>query len=110
MIALAIGQAGLASGMLTRAPALNEFHGIVGFITLAVCVLTAVLGAIYVRDGGPRWVLGLTAATAIVAAAQVGLGEAEVKDAHMFLGTLFAMLATALVSWVFRHRHEPVAN
>ncbi len=110
MIALAIGQAGLASGMLTRAPGLKELHGVVGFITLAVCVVTAVLGAIYVRDGGPRWVLGLCGATAVVAAAQVGLGEAEVKDAHMFLGTLFAMLATALVSWVFRHRHEPLAG
>lgn len=107
VIGLAVNQAGLASGYLGGVRSLKEFHEIFGFVTLAGTLIATVLAWRYVRDGGPRWMVWLAGSTALLATTQIGLAEAKVKGLHIFVGVLFAMLATAFTSWAYRHRHQP---
>ena len=110
VLSMAVCQAGLAAGTFFGGVDQLRWHGLFGLVTMGVTIVTAILAGLYVRDGGPRWVLWFSLVVVAWATVQVTLGRLEIAAPHAFSGTLFAMLATAFTSWVFRHRHDRVAG
>ncbi|MDO5628344.1 MAG: hypothetical protein Q4G43_08500 [Mobilicoccus sp.] len=106
VLSAVIGQAGWAAAALGGETRYWAFHSLGALVTLAVCVVTAI---VYV---GMRKVAGvvntvLAVLVALVVGAQYALGEAGHMAEHIFLGVLIAMLATALTSWTYRHHWTP---
>ncbi len=102
LMALAIGQAGLAAGFLSGSPGLRAVHGINAYLLVTVTVALLIVAVLYQRSGGPRWPLLAVGIIAVVEVIQIVLGRLEVAGPHIFLGVLFVVLATLLTSYLFR--------
>lgn len=98
-----IGQAGWAAAFLGGETRYRAYHAAGAAVTLACCALGAVAYALLRRSAGAVNV-ALASALAVLVGVQYALGESAVTAAHIFLGVLIAMLATALTSWTYRHR------
>lgn len=102
LISAIIAQVGWAAAALGGEPHYWRNHAVGAPITLGLCVAAAAVYVVMRRSAGPINV-GLAVGLAVAVAAQYGLGEAHVIGWHVFLGTLIAMLVTALTSWTYRH-------
>ena len=102
LISAVIGQAGFAAAAIGRDKSYFLFHAIGAGVTLTLGIASAICYTVLRRTAGPvlLWLAWATAAAIIV---QFVLGKLEIADAHIFLGVLIAMLATALTSWTYRH-------
>lgn len=97
-----IGQVGWAAAGLGRDPRYLGVHEVFAWVTLAVVLLSLVAYLVLRRTAGPLLVT-MAAAVAGLSLAQIGLAEAGVLDAHIFVGVLTVMVGTALTSWTYRH-------
>lgn len=97
-----IGQAGWAAALLGDDPGYRWHHQVGAWVTLVVCVVSAVVYLVLRRSAGP---VNVTMAVLVAAGAilQFSLGETDLMAVHIFLGVLLAMLGTALTSWTYRH-------
>ena len=102
-ISLVIAQAGWAAAFLGGERRYLEFHEVGAFVTIAGCVLGALVYVVLRRSAGPVNV-SLAVGLALLVLVQFSLGEHEVVAVHVFLGVLIAMTVTALTSWTYRHR------
>ena len=102
LISAIIAQAGWAAAALGGEPHYWRNHAVGAPITLGLCVAAAVVYVVMRRSAG-RVNVALAVGLALAVAAQYGLGEVHVIGWHVFLGTLIAMLVTALTSWTYRH-------
>lgn len=98
-----IAQAGWASAMLGDDPGYRLHHQVGAWVTLGVCVASALVYLVLRRSAGPVNVT-MAVLVALGAVAQFSLGETDRMAVHVFLGVLLAMLGTALTSWTYRHR------
>lgn len=98
-----IAQAGWAAALLGQDPGFRLHHQVGAWVTVAVCVASAVVYLVLRRSAGPVNV-ALAVMVAVASIVQFALGEAGVLAVHIFLGVLVAMLGTALTSWTYRHR------
>ncbi|WP_149814445.1 hypothetical protein [Serinicoccus marinus] len=97
-----VAQAGWAAAFLGGQGQYVGYHRVGAWVTAGVVVLTAVGYLVLRRSAGPvNLSLALLLALAVVV--QVTLGRAGAASAHIFLGVLIAMVATALTSWTYRH-------
>ena len=100
-ISLLIGQAGWASAGLGRDPGWFGMHALFALPTLVFTVVTLAGYLVLRRTAGPVC-LSLAVAQTLAVLSQYGLGEAGVRDVHIFLGVLTVMVCTALTSWTYR--------
>lgn len=98
---LGIVQAGLGGHGFTGGPIVAG-HGAVGFLTLAVALVAAVLAWLATRAAANKGLFFHAAGMAVIAFVQVGLGEAHVRGIHMGLGVLFLVGAVALATLAWR--------
>lgn len=82
-----------------------DVHGTVGFVTLALAVITAVLVGLWLKSWADKGLLWHAIGVAVLAVVQVGLGEAHQATLHMAVGVLFLVGAIALATLAFR-KHE----
>lgn len=102
VISCLIGQAGWAAAFLGGEGRYREYHEVGAVITVAVCLLSALVYLVLRRSAGPvNLTLALLLAVGVVA--QYALGEGHHASIHIFWGVLLACLGTALTSWTYRH-------
>lgn len=105
-----IGQAGWAAAFLGGEGDYRVHHQVGAWVALAASVAAALVYLALRRAAGPVNVT-LAVLLAVVVSAQFSLGELGWTSAHIFLGVLTVMLATALTSWTYRHTlPEPAAK
>lgn len=104
--ALAVVQAVLAIGILTDMGEVKEIHGVIGMITLAVSVVAAVTAYLWYRISRNQGLAMHAIMVALMALAQVALGELESETAHISLGVFFLIAAVALATLAFRKPGE----
>ncbi|MHA6513661.1 hypothetical protein [Tessaracoccus sp. Z1128] len=97
-----IGQAGWASAFLGGQSGYRTHHEVGALVTLVVTVVAAVVYVVLRRSAGVVNVV-LAVAMALLVSIQYLLGSAGTTSAHIFVGVLSVMLATALTSWTYRH-------
>lgn len=97
-----IGQAGWAAAFLGGDSGYRLHHQVGAWVALGLCVAAAVVYVLMRRSAGPVNVT-LAVLLAAAAAVQFALGDAGATSAHIFVGVLLVMLATALTSWTYRH-------
>ncbi|SDB88724.1 hypothetical protein GA0111570_106118 [Raineyella antarctica] len=97
-----IAQAGWAAAMLGDDPGYRWNHRVGAWVTLVICLLSALVYLVLRRSAGP---VNVTMALLLAAgvAVQFFLGATDREAVHIFLGVLLAMLGTALTSWTYRH-------
>ena len=97
-----IGQTGWAAAFLGGEAGYRTHHQVGAWVTLAICLGGA---AAYVALRRSAGVVNVTLATllAVAVVAQFALGQVGSTSAHIFVGVLLVMLATALTSWTYRH-------
>ncbi|MCW2810868.1 MAG: hypothetical protein JWP61_1326 [Friedmanniella sp.] len=110
LFAFAIAQAGLGSGYLDDIKPLLVAHATNAFAVLVLAVISTVLGYGFRRVGGPSWAFYLPLALVVLAGVQMGLGFAEVKGTHVFVGVLYLCTVTTFCSYAWRHRPAPVPS
>lgn len=107
-ISAVIAQAGWAAAFIGGEERYEAFHAVGALVTIAICVLGALVYVALRRHAGP-----VNVTLAVVLAAALGvqylLGESHAVSLHIFCGVLIAMLVTALTSWTYRHDPEGVA-
>lgn len=103
-----VAQAGWAAAFLGGDTGYRAHHRVGAVVTLAVCMLSAVVYVVLRRSAGPVNV-ALAVLVAVGAGVQFALGEAAITAQHIFIGVLLGMLGTALTSWTYRHT-LPTAN
>lgn len=107
-----IGQAGWAAAFLGGDAGFRPHHQVGAWVTLAVCIVGALVYVALRRSAGPVNVT-LACLLAVGVSVQYLLGEAAATSMHIFLGVLLVMLGTALTSWTYRHKmsgQPPVAS
>lgn len=97
-----IAQAGWAAAFLGGESGYRVHHQVGAWVTVGICVAAAVVYVVMRRSAGAVNVT-LAVLLAAAAAAQFALGEVRATSAHIFVGVLLGMLATALTSWTYRH-------
>ena len=97
-----IGQAGWAAAFLGGDSDYRVHHQVGAWVALALSVAAAVVYVLMRRSAGPVNVT-LAVLLAAAAAVQFALGDAGATSAHIFVGVLLVMLATALTTWTYRH-------
>lgn len=105
VISCIIGQAGWAAAFLGDAGDYRLHHQIGAWVTLAASIIGAIVYIVMRRSAGTVNV-ALAVAVAVAVCIQYVLGQAGAASAHIFLGILIVMLATALTSWTYRHRMQ----
>ncbi|MVA74853.1 hypothetical protein GC722_02225 [Auraticoccus sp. F435] len=103
VLAALIGQAGWAAAGIGRDPRWFGLHETFAWVTLAVCLASLVVYVVLRRTAG-RLLVTMAAVVAVLPLVQIGLAEARVIDAHVFVGVLTVMVGTALTSWTYRHK------
>lgn len=106
-----IAQAGWAAAALGGEPGYWTNHWLGAYATIGLCLLGAGLYLALRRQAGAVNVT-LAVLLALAVTLQFVLGQQGVIGAHIFVGVLIAMLATALTSWTYRRSdsHLPVGG
>lgn len=100
-LSLLIGQAGWAAAGLGGEPRYFRMHAAFALLTWIFGIANALVYVALRRTAG-LVCLVLALLLAAMSIAQYALGEAHVLGAHIFLGVLTVMTATALTSWTYR--------
>ena len=114
LLGVAIGQAGLGSGLgasliaRDKSELLETLHSVNAVIVIVVAAVCVVLAAVYRRRGGPTWPLVFAVCIALGAILQTVLGELRVVGVHLFLGVLLLCAVTTFCSYAWRHQPSPV--
>ena len=115
LLADAIGQAGLGSGLgasliaRPKSEALETMHNANAWVVIALAATCAVVGLLYRRRGGPAWPLVFAAGLLVVGILQAVLGSLRVVGPHLFLGVLYLCAVTTFCSYAWRHQPRSVA-
>ncbi|HET9872175.1 MAG TPA: hypothetical protein VFP89_06215 [Propionibacteriaceae bacterium] len=102
LIFLAVGQAGLAAGMITGNPELRPIHRINAYLIISVTIAILITAIVHFRRGGPRWPAAAAAVLVVAEALQSTLGRMAVTGAHIFIGVVFVASVAVLTSYLFR--------
>lgn len=100
-LSLLIGQAGWAAAGLGGQPGYFRMHAAFALPTLLFGIANALVYVALRRTAGPVCLV-LALLLAAMSIAQYALGDAQVLGAHIFVGVLTIMTATALTSWTYR--------
>jgi hypothetical protein len=109
LLAVAIGQAGLGSGLgasliaRDKSELLEKLHSFNAILVIVVAAVCVVLAAVHLRRGGPRWPLVFAASLELGAILQMVLGEVRVIGLHLFVGVLLLCAMTTFCSYAWRH-------
>ena len=109
LLAVAIGQAGLGSGLgasliaRDKSELLEKLHSYNAIVVIVVAAVCVVLAAVHLRRGGARWPLLFAASLTLGAILQMVLGEVRVVGLHLFLGVLLLCAMTTFCSYAWRH-------
>lgn len=77
-------------------------HGMVGNVTFVVALVAAVAAFLWKRASGNTGLFMHAAGMAVLALAQIALGEMSLREVHMATGVLFLVGAVALATLSFR--------
>jgi hypothetical protein len=102
LLAFAVGQAGLGSGYLDGGRWLLVAHAANAFAVLLLAILSAVLGFVVRRSGGPSWTFYFPLTLVAVVGIQMALGFGGVRSVHVFLGVLLISAITMFCSYSWR--------
>ena len=109
LLAVAIGQAGLGSGLgasliaRDKSELLEKLHSFNAILVIVVAAVCVVLAAVHLRRGGARWPLLFAASLTLGAILQMVLGEVRVVGLHLFVGVLLLCAVTTFCSYAWRH-------
>ena len=109
LLAVAIGQAGLGSGLgasliaRDKSELLEKLHSYNAIVVIVVAAVCVVLAAVHRRRGGARWPLVFAVSLELGAILQMVLGEVRVVGLHLFLGVLLLCAMTTFCSYAWRH-------
>lgn len=110
LLADAIGQAGLGSGLgasliaRPKSELLETLHNANAWLVIALAAACVVVGVLYRRRGGPAWPLVFAAVLLVVGILQAALGSQRVVGPHLFLGVLYLCAVTTFCSYAWRHQ------
>ena len=110
LLAFAVAQAGLGSGIIDDEGPLKIAHATNAFAVLVLTILSAVFGYSVRRSGGPQWTFFLPLALVLMAGVQVTLGFAEIKEFHVFWGVLYLCTVTPFCSYSWRLQPSSVSS
>ncbi len=79
-----------------------DSHGTIGNVTFVVSLVAAVAAFLWMRRSGNKGLFMHAAGMAVIALAQVALGEMGQRAAHIAVGVLFLLGAVALATLAFR--------
>lgn len=108
LLAVAIGQAGLGSGLgasliaRDKSELLEKLHSYNAIVVIVVAAVCVVLAAVH-RRRGARWPLVFAVSLELGAILQMVLGEVRVVGLHLFLGVLLLCAMTTFCSYAWRH-------
>ena len=109
LLAFAVAQAGLGSGIIEDGGPLKIAHLTNAFAVLVLTILSAVFGFSLRRSGGPQWTFFLPLALVLMAGVQLSLGLAEIKEFHVFWGVLYLCTVTTFCSYSWRLQPSAVS-
>lgn len=92
----------LGLGILGSIGGVFSTHRMLGFITLGVSVLAALFAVLWSSRSGNKGLMFHAITVAVLALAQVGLGEMGLRWVHVIVGILFFVAALALATLSFR--------
>lgn len=92
----------LGLGILGSIGGVFSTHRMLGFITLGVSVLAALFAVLWASRSGNKGLMFHAITVAVLALAQVGLGEMGLRWVHVIVGILFFVAALALATLSFR--------
>lgn len=98
----ALTQLVLGLGIITNIGSVYDLHTIIGYVTLAVAVIAAVMAVLWKRVSGNKGLMFHAIGVAVLTVAQVGLGASGVRLPHIILGVLIAIAAVALATLSLR--------
>ncbi len=78
------------------------WHGTIGNVTFVVALVAAVAAFLWSRRSGNKGIFMHAAGMAVIALAQVALGEMGQRAAHIAIGVLFLVGAVALATLSLR--------
>lgn len=92
----------LGLGILGSIGGVFSTHRMLGYITLGVSVLAALFAVLWASRSGNKGLMFHAITVAVLALAQVGLGEMGLRWVHVIVGILFFVAALALATLSFR--------
>lgn len=98
----ALTQLVLGLGIITNIGSVYDLHAIIGYVTLAVAIIAAVMAVLWKRVSGNKGLMFHAIGVAVLTVAQVGLGASGVRLPHIILGVLIAIAAVALATLSLR--------
>lgn len=98
----ALTQGVLGVGIITNTGSVYDLHTIIGYVTLAVAIIAAVLSVLWKRVSGNKGLMFHAIGVAVLAIAQVGLGVSGVRLPHIILGFVILIAAAALATLSLR--------
>ncbi len=98
----ALTQGVLGLGIITNTGSVYGLHTIIGYVTLLVAVVAAVLSVLWKGISGNKGLMFHAIGVAVLAIAQVGLGASGVRLPHIILGVLILIAAVALATLSLR--------
>ncbi len=116
LLADAIGQAGLGSGLgasliaRPKSELLETLHNANAWVVIALAAVCVVVGVLYRRRGGPNWPMAFAASLFVVGVLQAVLGSLRVVGPHLFLGVLYLCAVTTFCSYAWRHQPRSVSS
>ena len=99
---MALVQAALGGTVLSGGEGIKRVHGYVGYATVVVAVIAAVIAWRAARQTGNRGTFMHALSLPILALIQVALGEMELKWVHVGVGLLFLVAAFGLFAMADR--------
>ena len=100
--AAALVQGVLGLGIITNTGSVYNLHTIIGYLTLALAIVAAVLAVMWKSVSGNTGLMMHAIGVAVLAIAQVGLGVSGVRLPHIILGVLILIAAVALATLSLR--------
>lgn len=98
----ALTQGVLGLGIITDIGSVYNLHTIIGYVTLAVAVVAAVLAVMWKSVSGNKGLMMHAIGVAVLAIVQVGLGASGVRLPHIILGVVILIAAVALATLSLR--------
>lgn len=85
---------------------LHGVHGTTGNVTFVVALVAAVAAFLWSRRTGDKGIFMHAAGMAVIALAQIALGEMGLRSVHQALGVLFLVGAVALATLALRRDQQ----